>query len=110
MSNISNIGGPQGVPQKRLDITESKSPASGQAEQGEQAASDAQSAAKPVADQVDIHEDAILLAKAREAFDNTSDVREDRIADVKAKLAAGFYDSPEVVESLAEGLARGFRA
>jgi anti-sigma28 factor (negative regulator of flagellin synthesis) len=110
MSNISNIGGPQGVPQKRIDITESKAPAVGQAGQNDQAASDAQSASEPAADQVDIHEDAILLAKAREAFDNTSDVREDRIADVKAKLAAGFYDNPQIVESLAEGLARGFRA
>jgi|AP95_1055475.scaffolds.fasta_scaffold432476_1 negative regulator of flagellin synthesis FlgM len=108
MSNISNIGGPQG-PQKRLDITESKGQAN-QAGQSDQAASNAQSASELAADRVDIHEDAILLAKAREAFDNTSDVREDRIADVKAKLAAGFYDSPEVVESLAEGLARGFRA
>jgi len=110
MSNISNIGGPLGVPQKRIDITESKAPVSGQTGQGEQAAADAQSASKPVADQVDIHEDAILLAKARQAFDNTSDVRADRIADVQAKLAAGFYNSPQIVESLAEGLARGFRA
>lgn len=109
MSNISNIGGPQGVPQKRLDITESKSPSVGQDGQDSQIASDAQSAAKPVADRVDIHEDAILLAKARQAFDNTSDVRADRIADVQAKLAAGFYNSPQIIESLAEGLARGFQ-
>ena len=48
--------------------------------------------------------------KAREAFDKTDEIRQDRVAEVAEKLKSGFYDRPEVIEALAEGLARGLRA
>ena len=108
MSNIGNIGGPHGnIPHKRIDVHDTQGRTTGQAGSGQP--EEASKTQQPIQDQADIHKDAILLAKAREAFDNTSDIREDRIAEVKAKLESGFYNSPDVIEALAEGLARGLK-
>jgi len=106
MSNIGNISGPQGqIPQKRVDTPDGQKssgkpdPQAAEASQGQQAG-----------DTADIQNDAALLAKAREAFDKTDEIRQDRVAEVAEKLKSGFYDRPEVIEALAEGLARGLRA
>jgi hypothetical protein len=104
MSNIGNISGPQGqIPQKRIDTLDTqRKPAD---------KSDSKAAPAPQAgDTADVQRDATLLAKAREAFEKSQAIREDRIAEVTERLKSGFYDRPEVIEALASGLARGLRA
>jgi hypothetical protein len=107
MSNIGNISGPQGqIPQKRIDTLDTqKKPADKPDSKAAQA-----SQAQQAGDTADVQRDGTLLAKAREAFEKSQAVREDRIAEVTERLKSGFYDRPEVIEALASGLARGLRA
>jgi len=106
MSNIGNISGPQGqIPQKRVDTTDIQQKSAGKPDP--QAAES--SPGQPASDTAEIQNDAALLAKAREAFEKTDGIRQDRVAEVAEKIKSGFYDRPEVIEALAEGLARGLR-
>ena len=62
------------------------------------------------ADSVNISSDAreteLLRARLSDEAANTSDVREDRVANVKARIASGEFDanSPEVKQAVAEGI------
>ncbi len=42
-----------------------------------------------------------LISMAKVAAGKISDIREDRVEDVKRRLADGYYDSPEVQDELA---------
>ena len=58
-------------------------------------------------DKVQISEEARKLAeeqKIQKALENAPDIRKDKIAEVKAKMANGEYDKPEVLNSVAEKL------
>lgn len=69
---------------------------SGQADQSSRAASSA--------DEVNISSDARLaqtLNRAMKAIKETPDVRQDKVAEVEQKLQEGFYDSPEVLDDVA---------
>ena len=58
-------------------------------------------------DKVQISEQARKLAeeqKIQKALENAPDVRKDKIAEVKAKMANGEYNKPEVLNSVAEKL------
>lgn len=55
-------------------------------------------------DEVDISGDARLaqtLNRAMEAIEETPDVREDRVAEVREKVEAGHYNSDEVIDQVA---------
>lgn len=70
---------------------------SGQAEESGQTASSA--------DEVNISSDARLaqtLNRAMTAIEETPDVREDKVAEVQEKLESGFYESPEVIDEVAD--------
>ncbi len=57
------------------------------------------------ADEVNISDNARLartVSRVQEAIRETPDVRSDRVADVRERLEAGEYDSPEVVDEVAE--------
>ncbi len=59
------------------------------------------------ADNVQISSEARQLAeeqKIQAALKNAPDIREDRIAEVKAKMEQGAYDDPKVMENVAEKL------
>jgi len=47
-----------------------------------------------------------LISKARVKLNDITDVREEKIAEIKAKLAEGYYDSEEVKEETVARLAR----
>lgn len=67
--------------------------------------SESAGAAASSADEVNISSDARLaqtLNRAMKAIDETPDVREDKVAEVEEKLEEGFYDSPEVLDEVAE--------
>lgn len=58
-------------------------------------------------DNVQISSEARRLAeeqKIQSALQNAPDVREDKIAEVKARMESGAYDDPKVLESVAEKL------
>ena len=108
MANIGNIGGTKGQLPPRVDTTDTQKKSSGKADGATTQASS--QAASAQVDSAEIRSDAAMLAKAREAFDNEPQIREDRVAEVQARLASGYYDDPKVIEALAEGLARGLHA
>lgn len=71
--------------------------AAGQSEESSRAASSA--------DEVNISSDARLaqtLNRAMQAIEETPEVRENKIQEVQQKLEEGFYDSPEVIDDVAE--------
>jgi len=56
-------------------------------------------------DEVNISNDARLartLIRAMQAIDETSEVREGKVEEVQQKLQDGFYQSPEVMDEVAE--------
>ncbi len=59
------------------------------------------------ADEVNISDNARLartVSRVQEAIRETPDVRSDRVAEVSERLEAGEYDSPEVIDEVAERL------
>ncbi|MBN1164711.1 MAG: flagellar biosynthesis anti-sigma factor FlgM [Candidatus Krumholzibacteriota bacterium] len=46
-----------------------------------------------------------MVSRAKVAAEALSDIREERIAQVKQRMAEGYYDSPEVQEELAAKIA-----
>jgi len=63
-----------------------------------------QSGAAAGSDEVDISGDARLaqtLNRAMEAIEDTPEVREDKVADVRQKVEAGHYNSDEVIDQVA---------
>ncbi len=63
------------------------------------------------ADEVDISGDARLaqtLDRVSQAIQDTPEVREDRVAEVKQNLAEGQLDSPEVLDEVAERITNVF--
>ncbi len=57
------------------------------------------------ADEVNISNDARLaqtLNRAMQAIEGTSEVREGKVEEVQQKLEDGFYESPEVMDQVAE--------
>lgn len=78
-------------------------------EQSSRGSSDS-SAATP-SDEVDISGDARLaqtLDRVSKAIQETPEVREERVAEVRQKLDSGQYDSPEVLEDVAERITSVF--
>ncbi len=69
-------------------------------------------ATKPEAknvDKVDIKNaslgsDETVKVSAKVRIDNTPDIREDKIQEVKAKIANGYYNSDEFIDNLAQKL------
>ena len=53
----------------------------------------------------EVSETSRLVSRARIEAEKTGDVRADRVAEVKQRLADGYYDSDEVRESIASRLA-----
>ena len=56
-------------------------------------------------DRVSISNNARLartVSRAQEAIQEAPEVRGDRVAEVKERLADGFYDSPEVIDQVAQ--------
>jgi anti-sigma28 factor (negative regulator of flagellin synthesis) len=104
MSNISNIGGPQGhASQKPVSNTKTGSQTSGKP--------DVASPVSGPSDQADIGRESFesLLAKARTALKDTPEIRQDVVERVRERIRNGYYDRPEVVEEMAEKLAKAFR-
>lgn len=103
MANIGNIGGTHGnIPQRRIGSQEAQGKSAAPA--GD-AARDSAGSASQSGDSAEISASTQdLLAKAREAFDSTPAVREDRVAEVKQRIASGYYNNSEVIDALASGL------
>lgn len=108
MSNISNIGGPQGqLPQKGVqDSAKAPGKPAAKADQATEQATQGKAA-----DRAEVSQEGFnaLLARAREAFEKTPDIREDLIEKVRSRIQSGYYDRPEVIEDLAGKLTQAFR-
>ncbi|MFP4687242.1 MAG: flagellar biosynthesis anti-sigma factor FlgM [bacterium] len=58
-------------------------------------------------DRVNISNNARLartVARAQKAIQEAPEVRADRVAEVKERLAEGYYDSPEVIDEVAQSI------
>ncbi|MGM0380748.1 MAG: flagellar biosynthesis anti-sigma factor FlgM [bacterium] len=63
------------------------------------------------ADEVNISDNARLartVSRVQEAIRETPDVRADRVAEVRGRLESGEYDSPEVIDDVAERMTNVF--
>ena len=74
---------------------EARRPGSGNPEPG------AAESTKPRPDSVDLSSDARALAEQQEVRNAKSSLPTDRLKEIGERLASGFYDQPEVIESVA---------
>ncbi len=85
---------------------EARRPGSGNPEPG------AADSTRPRADSVDLSADARALSEQQEVRSAKSSLPTDRLKEIGERLATGFYDQPEVIESVARRISAdpGFRA
>lgn len=90
MDPIRNVGNIRGIDQNKVSKVNHREDSS-----------------TPGQDDVRISEEAKRLAeeqRIQSLVNSAPDIREDRVAEVKAKLESGAYDNPEVLDNVAEKL------
>lgn len=116
--SMNRIGGQQPLPSRTLDPSAQSTLRQGAMNRSEPYGSDvAPQRAPATEDRAEISEKARQLMEMRQTYDaglaaieREPEMREEKLAQVRARLAEGYYESPQVREKIGEGVLHAIEA